>query len=232
MPSTTPLAISRERSPCSPVEAPEAERVEHADHLRSHAVDVAHDAADAGGRALERHHLGGMVVALVPHHQRPPLALEGGEVDDARVLAGADDDVRRLGGEKRLERPPARLVGAVLAPERVEEDRLRARGIAAQKRGHAAGLVGGQAKALPRESFAQRTVVGIGERHRRSRGQSSSPSTRSNTRPTLRRLYERSKMSSTSAALSASRMRGSSRTRSRNDGPPSHAASAFSCTTS
>ncbi len=65
----------------------EAERVHHQHRTRAHGEDVAHDAADAGGRALVGLDVTGVVVRLDLERDRQPLA----DVDDAGVLAHADE---------------------------------------------------------------------------------------------------------------------------------------------
>jgi hypothetical protein len=66
------------------VEAAEAQRVEVADRARAHREHVAQDAADAGGGALVRLDVRGMVVALDLEHHREPVA----DRHRAGVLAG------------------------------------------------------------------------------------------------------------------------------------------------
>ena len=67
------------------VELAEAERVEHGDRPRAHREDVAQDAADAGGGALERLDRARVVVRLDLERRGQPVA----HVHDARVLARA-----------------------------------------------------------------------------------------------------------------------------------------------
>ena len=67
------------------VERAEAQRVHHADGARPHGQDVADDAANAGGRALVRLDVAGMVVRL--DLEGDGVALP--DVDDAGVLADA-----------------------------------------------------------------------------------------------------------------------------------------------
>ena len=71
----------------------EAQRVEVGDGARAHGEHVAHDAADAGRRALVGLDVGRVVVAL--HLEDDGVAVA--EVDDAGVLAGPLDDLRALG---------------------------------------------------------------------------------------------------------------------------------------
>ncbi len=77
------------------VDLAEAQRVERHAGPRAHGEDVAHDAADAGGGALERLDRRRVVVALDLHGHRPAVA----DVDDAGVLAGALQDARAARGE-------------------------------------------------------------------------------------------------------------------------------------
>ena len=105
----------------------EAQRVEVGDGPRAHGEHVAHDAADARGRALVGLDVGGVVVALHLEHDRIAVA----EVDHAGVLAGPLDHLRALG--RQLAQPHARgFVGAVLAPHDREDAELGQRGRAAQ----------------------------------------------------------------------------------------------------
>ena len=52
----------------------ESQGVEQGDGARPHGQDVAHNAADAGGRALERLHRRGVVVRLHLEHHGQPVA--------------------------------------------------------------------------------------------------------------------------------------------------------------
>ena len=93
---------------------PEPQRIHDRERSGAHREDVAHDAADAGCRALVRLDIGRVVVALDLERDGPAVA----DVDDAGVLADADEEHIGLRlllaelGEVHL----ARLVGAVLAP--------------------------------------------------------------------------------------------------------------------
>ena len=71
----------------------EAQRVEHRDRPRAEREDVAQDAADAGGRALEGLDRRGVVVALDLEHDREAVA----GVDRAGVLARAHQHPLALG---------------------------------------------------------------------------------------------------------------------------------------
>ena len=126
----------------------EAQGIQGGDDLAAHAVDVAHDAADARGRALDGHDLAGMVVALVGEDDAVLLAVDLAEVDDARVLHRPDDHVVAGGRQVGLQVGPAALVGAVLAPHGVEEGHLGQGGIAAEQFGHLAGLARRQGQAV------------------------------------------------------------------------------------
>ena len=67
------------------VERAEAQRIHHCDGTGAHGEDVAHDAADAGGGALVRLDVAGVVVRLRLEGDRPALT----HVDDAGLLADA-----------------------------------------------------------------------------------------------------------------------------------------------
>ncbi len=92
----------------------EPQRVHHRDGPRAHAEDVAHDPADAGGRALVRLDVGGVVVRFDLERDRPAIA----DIDHAGVLPDAHQ--QRVGRRLLLaELPQVHLggfVGAVLAP--------------------------------------------------------------------------------------------------------------------
>ena len=120
MPATTPARMRRLRGAGDRVvEAAEAERIEHGDGARAHGEDVAQDAADAGGGALEGLDEAGVVVRL---------DLEGDDVaaadiDDAGVFAGALHDELAAGGQL-LQVQARALVRAVLAPHHAEDAEL------------------------------------------------------------------------------------------------------------
>ena len=98
------------------VEVAEAQRVHDRDRARAHRHDVADDAADAGGRALVGLDVGRVVVRLDLEGHRPAVA----DVDDAGVLADADEELlaHLVGGvlAELAEVHLARLVRAVLGP--------------------------------------------------------------------------------------------------------------------
>src|SRR2546429_497002 len=117
----------------------EAQRVENGDGPRPHREDVAQDAADPRGRALERLDERRMVVALHLEDDRPAVA----DVDGARVLAGALEDTRALGGQPGEE--DARVLGgAGLRPPRREQPELRVARLAAEALDDAVVFVGGE----------------------------------------------------------------------------------------
>ena len=109
------------------VERAEAQRIQHRDGPRAHGEDVAQDAADAGGRALERLDEAGVVVRF---------DLEGDDVaaadiDDAGVFAGPLH--HQLAARGQLLQMQARaLVGAVLAPHHAEDAEFGVARLAAQ----------------------------------------------------------------------------------------------------
>jgi hypothetical protein len=71
------------------VDSAEAECVHHRDGPCTHRDDVAHDAADSRGRALERLDVARVVVRLDLEGDRPALT----DVEHARVLAHAHHEV-------------------------------------------------------------------------------------------------------------------------------------------
>ena len=106
----------------------EAQGVEQRDGAGAHREDVADDAADAGGGALEGLHGGGVVVGLDLEDDGEAAA----HVDDAGVLgAGGDEHAGGVAGEE-AEEGAGVLVGAVLAPERAEEAELQRVGLPVQ----------------------------------------------------------------------------------------------------
>ena len=114
------------------VDRPEAQGVHDRDRARAHRDDVADDAADAGGRALEGLDEGGVVVRLGLEGDGPALA----DVDDARVLAHAHHEAfLHLVGDLLAEPAQvvlARLVGAVLRPHHRVHRQLARGGAAAE----------------------------------------------------------------------------------------------------
>ena len=80
----------------SRVELAEAQRVEHRDRPRAEREDVAQDAADAGGRALEGLDRARVVVGLDLEGDRQAVA----DVDRAGVLARAHQHALALGRQR------------------------------------------------------------------------------------------------------------------------------------
>ena len=106
-------------------DGPKPQRIHHRQRARAHGEDVAQNAAHAGGRALERLDVAGVVVALDLESAGPAVA----HVDDAGVLARPLHDAIALGGQA-LEVDAARLVGAVLAPHHAVNAEFGERGLA------------------------------------------------------------------------------------------------------
>ena len=114
----------------------EAQRVHHRDRPRAHGEDVAHDAADAGRRALIGLDEARMVVAF--HLEDAGIAVA--DVDHAGILARALQHPRRLG--RQLAQMDARgFVGAMLAPHHAEDAELDEARLAVQQALDAAILV-------------------------------------------------------------------------------------------
>ncbi len=105
------------------LEPAETQRVGEADHLGAHAQHVAHDPADPGRRAFERHHLRGVVVRLVRDHDAVALALPLAEMQDAGIF-GRPLHHGRPFGRQLAQEAAAGLVRAMLAPLRVEREQL------------------------------------------------------------------------------------------------------------
>jgi hypothetical protein len=89
----------------------EAQRIHDRQGTRAHGEDVAQNAAHAGGRALKRLDVAGVVVALDLEGAGPAVA----HVDDAGILARPLDHAVALGGQP-LEMHAAGFVGAMFAP--------------------------------------------------------------------------------------------------------------------
>ena len=109
------------------IERAEAQRVEHRDRTRAHREHVAQNAADAGRGALIRLDGRRMIVRLDLERDGQSVA----DRDDAGVLAGTLQHVRRFGREG-LEQRPRVLVRAVLAPQRADDSELGERRLAAE----------------------------------------------------------------------------------------------------
>src|SRR5439155_194227 len=120
-----------DEAPRSPLlGATEAERVEHGDGAGAHGEDVAQDAADPGGSALERLDERRVVMALDLEGEREVIA----QVHDPRVLAGPLQDVRGLRRQGTQEHARM-LVGAMLGPEGGEQSQLGEGRLAAEPLG-------------------------------------------------------------------------------------------------
>ena len=117
-----------------------AERVHDRERPRAHGEDVAQDAADAGGRALVRLDVAGMVVRLDFEGAGPAVA----HVDDAGIFARPLDHAVAFGGQA-LEVHAAGFVRAVFAPHHAEDAQLSERRNPAQCRQDAFVLVRGDA---------------------------------------------------------------------------------------
>ena len=135
----------------------EAQRVHDRHGTRAHRDDVAHDAADAGGRALVGLDVGRVVVRLDLEGDRPALA----DVDDAGVLADADEQGVGLGllVAELLEVDLARLVGAVLAPHDAVHRELAAGGPTTEDLADLGVLVG-----LEAQLVVGLLALGVGDR--------------------------------------------------------------------
>ena len=107
----------------------EAERIHDGQRPRAHGEDVAQNAADAGGRALKRLDVAGVIVGLDLEGAGPAVA----DVDDAGVLAGPLHDAVALGGQA-LEMHAAGFVGAVLAPHHAVDAEFGEGGLAAAEK--------------------------------------------------------------------------------------------------
>ena len=97
----------------------EAQRVEHRDRARADREDVAQDAADAGGGALEGLDGAGVVVGLDLERAHEAAA----DIDGAGVLARPQHHVRALGGQRPQQpwsacRHSARSTAASTSPAR------------------------------------------------------------------------------------------------------------------
>ena len=150
----------------------EAQRVEHRDRAGADREDVAQDAADAGGGALERLDRARVVVRLDLERDGQAVA----HVDGARVLPRAHDDVLAL-RRQRPEQLLGVLVGAVLAPQQGEHRELDLVGLAAELLDDERVLRLGQAErrarsagpgAVLRRGHARRSRTASGRRRSRA----------------------------------------------------------------
>ena len=104
-----------------------AERIENGDRTRAHGENVAQDAANAGGRALEGFNVTGMIVRFDFEGSDKAIA----DVHNAGVFARTLHDEFAARGEA-LQVYFARFVGAVLAPHHGENAEFGDVGIAAE----------------------------------------------------------------------------------------------------
>ena len=114
------------------VERTEADGVEHRDRSCAHGENVAQNAADAGGRALEGLDEAGVVMRF--DLEGDGLAFAFGvlaDIDDAGVFPGTDQHARALCGQLPQVQAGA-LVGAVLAPHDREDADFGWIGLAAE----------------------------------------------------------------------------------------------------
>ena len=91
----------------------EAERIHRRNGPRAHGEDIAQDAAHAGGSALMRLDVAGVVVAFHLEDHRLPVA----DIDHARILARPADHLRSGGGQG-AQPFLRRFVGTMLVPHR------------------------------------------------------------------------------------------------------------------
>ena len=136
----------------------EPQRIGDADHLGAHAQHVAHDAADAGRRAFERHDLRGMVVRLV--RDDDAVASRRCHSPSRTMPASSPTPSSTVGPSvgQLAQMLARRLVGAMLAPLRVEREQLGVGRHAAEVLGDAPQLVVGERDADP--AAARDGVVG------------------------------------------------------------------------
>ncbi len=142
----------------SRIDRAEAQRIGDGDHFGAHAQHVAHDAADPGRGAFERHDLRRMIVRFVRDDDAVALAAMLAQMQDAGIFGGAEHD-RRAGRRKILQVMAARFIAAMLAPLRIERVEFDHRRIALRRLGDATKFVGPQRHAGFRRSVAQRLVV-------------------------------------------------------------------------
>ncbi|OIQ75837.1 hypothetical protein GALL_424880 [mine drainage metagenome] len=102
-----------------------AERVHRGNRARAHGKDVAQDAADAGGSALMRLDIRGVVVAFHLEHHGLPVT----DIDDTRVFARPADHLRP-GGRQGAQPFLGRLVGTMLVPHGGKDAELGKRRLA------------------------------------------------------------------------------------------------------
>ena len=138
-----------------PVELPawlaEAEAVEQRHRPGAHRDDVAEDAADPGGSALEGLDRRRVVVALDLEGDRLAVA----EVEHARVLARPLQNAR-AGGRQALEQQRRVLVAAVLRPQQREDGELELVRLALQQFLDTGELPVGEAEGAMERLFGDR----------------------------------------------------------------------------
>ena len=139
------------------IECAETQGVEQRDGARAHREHVAQDSTDARRGALVW--LDGRRVVVRLDLERDGESVADG--NDARVLAGALEHVRRL-RRQRLEDGSRVLVGAVLAPQRAHDAQLGERRRAAEHRRQALVLLGGQ-PVLGDERGSDDRIAGAGD---------------------------------------------------------------------
>ena len=110
------------------IERAEAYRVQHGDGPRAHGENIAQDAADAGGRALERFDEARMVVRFDLECDRVASA----DINDARVLARTLQHQFATRGEL-LQMNARTLIRAMFAPHHAEDAELGVGGLAAEQ---------------------------------------------------------------------------------------------------
>ena len=95
------------------------QRIEHGDGARAHGENVAQDSADAGGGALERLDVTGMIVRFNLEGRDEAVA----DVHDTGVFSGALHD-QLAARRQALQVHLARFVGTMLAPHHAEDAQL------------------------------------------------------------------------------------------------------------
>ena len=104
---------------------PEAERVHGCDGTGTHCKDIAQNAANAGRRTLIGFDIRRVVVAFHLEDQRLTVT----DINDARVFAGAANDLRSFGGQG-AQPFLGRLIGTMFVPHRREDPKLGKGGFA------------------------------------------------------------------------------------------------------
>ena len=145
------------------VDGAKAQLIHHGNGPSAHRDDVAHDSADARGRALERLDVAGVVVTLHLERHGPSLA----DVDDAGVLPHAHHEaLAHLGCHllaKLAQVDLGRLIRAVLAPHHRVHGQLARGGATTQNLANLGVLVGLEPQRSERLLFLRRGD-GVGHR--------------------------------------------------------------------